>query len=221
MKPRTEAVGLVALATLMVPAVGASETVTIMLPQDVEIEMALDAAPEHLRNDATVYVFEENGYRKARNGGNGFVCMVNRDGNQHGDNDIKPTCWDPEGSRTIVPVMLRVGELIAQSANAEAIAKDIDAGFSSGRFTSPQKAGIAYMLKGDIGFDPETQQITNSLFPPHYMIYSPGVSNADIGMDVENTTSEYALPSVYEGYSGGSHTAYIIVLAAERAEHGH
>ena len=221
MKPRTETVGLAALAALVMPAVGISETITIMLPQDVEIEMALDAAPEHLRNDATVYVFEEKGYRKVRSGGNGFVCMVNRDGNQHGDNDIKPTCWDPEGSRTIVPVMLRVGELIAESATAEEIAKDIDSGFASGEFTPPQKAGIAYMLKGDIGFDPETQQITDLLFPPHYMIYSPGVSSADIGMDVENATSDYALPSVYEGYSGGSHTAYIIVLAAKSAEHGH
>src|SRR5215475_13009758 len=86
---------------------------TILLPQEEEIQLALEAAPEHLRAEATVYVFGMNGYRKVRTGTNGFTCLVNRDGNQRGDDDLKPTCWDPEGSRTIIPVMLRVGELLA------------------------------------------------------------------------------------------------------------
>jgi len=221
MKQARVFLGIGAFVTLTTPVVGFSEISTIRLPQEMEIKMALGAAPEHLREDATVYVFEENGYHKIRTGGNGFTCMVNRDGNQNGDNDLKPTCWDAEGSRTIVPVMLRVGELIASSATAEEIRQDIESGFASGTFTSPQKAGIAYMLKGDIAFDPNTQQVTDTVFPPHYMIYSPGVSNADVGMNIEGPASEFALPSVYAGYSGGAHTAYIIVLAAQRAEHSH
>jgi hypothetical protein len=82
------------------------------------------ATPTHLRAAATVYVFGNDGYRKVRNGSNGFTCLVNRDGNQKGDNDLKPTCWDAEGSRTILPVMLRVGELIGRSASAEEIQRD-------------------------------------------------------------------------------------------------
>jgi hypothetical protein len=71
----------------------------IFLPQEKEIELALSAAPEHLRLDATVYVFGKKGYEKIRSGKNGFACMVNRDGNQAGDNDLKPTCWDGRGDR--------------------------------------------------------------------------------------------------------------------------
>jgi len=71
-------------------------TTLIFLPQQQEIELALSAGPEHLRADATVYVFGKKGYEKVRSGKNGFTCMVNRDGNQSGDNDLKPTCWDPE-----------------------------------------------------------------------------------------------------------------------------
>jgi hypothetical protein len=199
----------------------AGELKTILLPENEEIRLALEAGPEHLRADATVYVFGKEGYRKVRSGTNGFTCLVNRDGNQAGDNDLKPTCWDAEGSRTIVPVMLRVGELLAQSASADEIKRDIDGGFTSGKFASPRKSGIAYMLRAEILFDPVTKQITKTTFLPHYMIYAPGLSNADIGMPAPSRDGPLALPSVYTGYSGGIRTAYIIVVAAPSGAHGH
>jgi hypothetical protein len=225
MSPRTLAC-LLAVSILgmsNMSTVQSAELGTIRLPEQDEIQLALEAAPEHLRTQATVYVFGKEGYRRVRNGSNGFVCLVNRDGNQSGDHDLKPTCWDPEGSRTIVPVVLRVGELLARNVSAEEIARDIEAGFTSGKFTSPQKTGIAYMLRGDVHFDPTTQRIDETAFPPHYMIYAPGLSNADIGMPGQKQpTDPYTLPSVYRGYSGGAHTPYIIVLAAPASSHaGH
>ena len=187
----------------------------ILLSREQEVELALSAGPEHLRSDATVYVFGAKGYEKVRGGKNGFTCMVNRDGNQTGDNDLKPTCWDPEGSATIVPVMLRVGELMAMRKTAKEITADIDAGFNEGRFVSPRKSGIAYMLRGDVQYDPATKEISKILFPPHYMFYAPGVTNADIGLSTDARKANPSLPFVYAGYSGGARTAYIIVIAAE------
>lgn len=107
--------------------------------------------------------------------------------------------------------------MIAQQKSAAEIKRDIDEGFVQGRFHSPGKAGIAYMLAGDVKFDPKTGQLASTVFPPHYMIYAPGVSDADIGMSKEATTP--GLPFVYSGYSGGSKTAYIIVMATEPAAH--
>jgi hypothetical protein len=202
-------------------ALHAGTPTTILLPEEEEMRMALDAAPEHLRADATVYVFGKDGYRKSRTGTNGFTCLVNRDGNQDGDNDLKPTCWDAEGSRTIVPVMLRVGELLARSASAADIKSDIEAGFVSGKYSSPQKSGIAYMLRADVLFDPQTRQITKTSFVPHYMFYAPGLKNADIGMPPPNRDGQYSLPSVYSGYSGGTRIGYIIVVAAPSGVHAH
>lgn len=196
-------------------------TTLIFLPQEQEIELALSAAPEHLRSDATVYVFGKRGYEKIRNGKNGFICMVNRDGNQRGDNDLKPTCWDPEGSATIVPVMLRVGQLLSEGRTADEIKQDIDAGFSDGRFSSPRKTGIAYMLRGDVQYDPTIKGISKTLFPPHYMIYAPGVTNADIGMNMDAYKRRPSLPLVYAGYSGGARTAYIIVMATDDKRSAH
>jgi hypothetical protein len=186
---------------------------------DKEIELALMAGPVHVRNGATVYTFGKSGYEKARTGTNGFNCLVNRDGTQNGAPNVYPTCWDPEGSRTILPVMLRVGELIAQGKSAAEIKRDIDEGFQQGRFQSPARTGIAYMLAGDVKFDPKTGQFGSQAFPAHYMIYAPGVSNADLGVTSDALKQTPGLPFVYSGYSGGARTAYIIVMANQAAGH--
>ena len=191
-----------------------------LLPREQEIELAASAAPEHLRKEATVYVFGRGGYEKARAGRNDFTCLVNRDGAQSGDRTLRPTCWDAEGGKTIVPVMLRVGELLAQGKTAAEIKRDIDTGFNEGRFQSPRRTGIAYMLSGDVRqFDAKTGKVLSLAYPPHYMIYAPGVTNADIGMTKEGYEINPSLPGVYSGYSGGSRTAYIIVLASEHKTH--
>src|ERR1700686_2810526 len=81
-----------------------------LMPRAQEMELALSAAPQHLRQNATVYVLEKDGYVKVREGTNGFTCLVHRD---HPMNQ-KPTCWDREGSETIVPAVLREGALLMQ-----------------------------------------------------------------------------------------------------------
>jgi len=193
----------------------------VYLPLDLEVELALAAGPEHIRSEATVYIFNKHGYERVHSGTNGMTCLVNRDGHQKGGREFRPTCWDAEGSATIVPVMLRVGELIAQGSTAKEIEDDIDLGFESGRYKSPRKAGIAYMLKGDVTFDDKTQKISETVFPSHYMIYAPGVSNADIGMTEEAFKDNSSLPVIYDGYSGGSRMAYIIIMASDNAAHTH
>lgn len=185
----------------------------IFLEQDEEMRLALGAAPEHLRAQATVYVFKSQGYQMVRQGTNNVVCLVNRDGQQTGSDILRPTCWDAEGSATIVPVMLRVGELLAQGKPAQEIKHDIDDGFSKGRFSSPRKTGVAYMLLGDIRYDSATKVVT-TLFHPHYMIYAPGVTNGDIGLTKAAQENHSNLPFIFAGYSGGAHTAYLIIAAS-------
>ena len=194
---------------------------TWLLPPDYEVELALSAGPEHLRADATVYVFGGSGYDKVKTGTNGISCLVNRDRFQLGDRTLRPTCWDAEGGVTILPVVLRVGELLAQEKTADDIRHDIDAGFDEGRFAAPHKVGIAYMLRGDVQVDPASHRVSDQSFPPHYMIYAPGVSNRDIGISEDAAKDHFALPFVYGGYSGGPRTRYIIILATEGKGHTH
>src|SRR5262245_1838810 len=107
------------------------------LPRAQEVELALSAAPAHLRKGAGVYAFEKNGFVQVRASSNGFTCIVNRDHPL----SRKPTCYDSEGARTILPKVLRVGQLLAQGVSLPAIESEIAEGFRSGRFVAPRRPG--------------------------------------------------------------------------------
>lgn len=181
-----------------------------LLPRDKEIELALGAAPEHLRAGAAVYVLEKDGFVRVRESTNGFSCIVNRD---HPLN-MKPTCYDAEGTATILPKVLRVGELLMQGKPMAEINTEIREGFRTGKFISPRRAGVAYMLSGDIrNYNPQTGKVDS--FPPHMMFYAPNLTNADIGTTAEALGKNPWLPFVaYQGPHG-----YLIVVVGDQAKH--
>ena len=182
-----------------------------LLPRNKEIELALSAAPEHLRNNAAVYVLEHNGFVKARDSKNGFTCIVNRD---HPLNQ-KPVCFDAEGTATILPKILRVGELLMRGTPMSEINREIAEGFRASKYISPRRPGIAYMLSGDIrNFNPATGKVES--FPPHVMFYAPNLTNTDLGATPEALAADPSLPFIaYQGPHG-----FIIMLAAS-AKHTH
>jgi hypothetical protein len=95
-----------------------------MLPRELEIELALSAAPPHLRDGATILVLEATGYVTGRPGSNAFTCIVSRRGG-----DITPICWDAEGTRTMVPIEVDAAKLrLGGMSNAE-IDRQVAAGF--------------------------------------------------------------------------------------------
>jgi len=166
-----------------------------LLPRDREITLALAAAPPHLRDGATVYVLESHGYVLARKGTNGFTCLVHRD---HPMNQ-KPTCWDREGSETIVPTVLREGELLMQGKSVPEVRAEIKKGFDNGTFIAPRRPGVAYMLSnGNRNFNRQTGGV--DIFPPHVMFYAPNLTDADIGSKGDG---EGGLPFIaYQGPHG-------------------
>jgi hypothetical protein len=101
-----------------------------LLPREKEIVLALSAAPEHLRKGAGVYVLKRSGFVRVRDSANGFTCIVNRD---HPLNQ-KPVCFDAEGTATILPKILRVGELLMQGKPMSEVDCEIEEGFRSGKY---------------------------------------------------------------------------------------
>ena len=91
------------------------------------------------------------------------------------------------------------------------IDKEIEEGFRSGKYISPRRAGVAYMLSGDIrNYNPHTGKVES--FPPHVMFYAPNVTNADLGTTREALKEDPSLPFIaYQGPHG-----YIIVLAVDK-----
>lgn len=178
-----------------------------LLPQGEEVELALSAAPEHLRGEAAVYALTEAGYKKVREGSNGFTCIVYRDHPQ----SQKPTCWDAEGTETIVPRVLFEGELLMQGKSRQEIVAAVNQGFEEGRFIAPRRAGIAYMLSPHIKrYIARTGKL--GTFPPHVMFYAPNLTNRDIGVTRDTFQKYKNHPSVaYRGPHG-----YFIFLVEER-----
>lgn len=191
-------------------AADAARVLNKIFPSAVEVELALSGGPAHLREGATVYVYGAKGFSKVRDGSNGFTCLLNRDGFLYGGTAFKPTCWDPEGATSYVPVMLRVGEMLAGGKTADEVRAEITEGFRSGRFHRPARTGIAYMLVGDVTLDQASGEIVKTQFPGHYMIYAPGVSNADVGY--AQGKSDATAPSIFSRGAGGADLAYLIAV---------
>lgn len=147
-----------------------------MLPRDLEIELALNAAPKHLRDGAAVLVLESTGYVKARAGSNAFTCLVSRRGG-----DVFPVCWDAEGARSLLPIDFDSATLrLSGTTNAE-IERTVTDGFKTGRYRAPSRTGVAYMLSPLRYRIDEKGHVTRSNPLPHIMFYGPDLTDADVG----------------------------------------
>lgn len=181
--------------TPVVNAAQAAPSAVTIYPRDRESALALSAAPVALRAQAGVYVLTSDGFVEVRQSSNGFTCIVNRDG----PHNEKPVCFDAVGSKYVLPVDVKVGEMLLHGASVQQIRKAVLAGFRTGAFRVVDRPGVAYMLSD------HNQLYDNStgktmMFPPHVMFYAPNLTNRDIG-----SAGDFAmgLPSIgYEGPTG-------------------
>lgn len=196
-----------AMALVLVLASSASAraqvNVATVLPRDREIELAISAAPPEVGGKAAVYVFTERGFEKARDGENGFTCLVNRDSELEGYHVLKPTCWDAHGSRTIVPAIIEIARRRVAGQSVAEVTAGIHQMIQDGRLQLFDRVGVAYMLQGDVSdYDATTGKIVSRRFPPHIMIYAPGITANDIGVSGRAALSDARAPLIYQSATG-------------------
>jgi hypothetical protein len=157
------------------------------LPRELEIHLALSAAPPHLRAGATVYLLDPaKGYVLERKGTNGFTCYVERTDytrESYRDDFIVPECQDPEGTRTIVPVEFEIERLRLEGRlNPSDLKQEIDRRFKSGTYHSPARPGVVYMLSpiARLYGGPASNE-TFLMNMPHYMFFAPNLKAEDVG----------------------------------------
>jgi hypothetical protein len=173
-------------------------------PESVQVALAESAAPPAVAADAAVYVIGPGGYRKVRDSRNGFSCLVSR---EHRDT-LEPECFDAEGTATVLPARLFVEERRAKGDADEAIERDLEEGYRSGRFKAPRKPGLVYMLSPhNYVFDPERRQVIH--FPGHLMFYAPYATAKDVGSG----------PGAPYIVAPGTPHALMIVVPAGAGEH--
>lgn len=147
-----------------------------LLPRALEIELALNAAPTHVREQATVWALDRDGYTVARRGTNAFACIVSRRAG-----DLFPVCWDAEGARSLLPIDVDDAQMRLAGKSGAEIETSVAERFKSGTYHAPARAGIAYMLSPMRYRIDEHGVVSRTVSNPHLMFYGPNLTDEDIG----------------------------------------
>ena len=184
MKTIRYATTLVVLMLLALPLTARAQSTASalpdLMPRDLEIAFALSAVPEHLRSEATVYALERGGYVTAREGTNGFSCLVRRSGvtpaRFHGS--YVALCYDAEGSRTLLASDLEQARLFEEGKTHDEVDAIIRQKWAAGDFTAPGP-GISYMLSPAMQVKPVGGEARPYI--PHLMFYAAYKTGDEIG----------------------------------------
>ncbi len=186
------------------------------MPRDQQITLAESAAPAEVSSKATVYVLGPKGYEKAREGTNGFSCLVTRHFVKLAETTIEPQCFDAEGSRTLLLVYMH-GEELRTSGKSEAeIKADVASGYKEGRYQYPSKPGFLYMMSSENRLSAITNQSTG-IFPPHLMFYAPNMTTQDIGLDTQSLAKSDYLGMTHPG---AGDNLIVVIPAASKSPAG-
>lgn len=168
----------------------------VRLPLAEEIALARSAAPPAVSADATVLVLEDGTKRwvTAVEGTNGSTCWVSRSWEE----SLEPHCFDPEGSRTILPIQVARAEMSFAGMAKEEVDRAIGAGVAEGRYRYPSRPAMSYMLSaGQVLVNDDGTTI--GPWKPHLMLYWPGLTKADLGAAGDGPAIDASVILVDEG----------------------
>lgn len=178
------------------------------LPKEVQIKIAIQAAPEDLREGAKVYGYDESGK---------FVVL------QEPSNDNKMVCLAPDYKmstyyayaypQSLDPFMERGRQLIAEGKRKER--DEIrEQEFKAGKLAIPQTPTILYGYWGKASdLDSETGEIKDA--KRRYVIYMPFAKAADIGLS--NKHNNLGMPWLMDE---GEYKAHIMITPPMEHTHG-
>lgn len=183
-----------------------------MMRRDAEIALARSAAPANVSATATIKALTTTGYEVAREGSNGFVCMVMRAWSaptytpaQQRDLVYEPTvrapiCFDPEAARSVMPYYELRSKLGMEGKTPDQIADGVEAAFASGALPKRDGVTFAYMWSADQHLGPGIGH-----WHPHMMVFAPYYRNALLG------DNDVAKPLPFVSNDGGTPFAVIVI----------
>ena len=199
---------VVASAAAQSPQASRGQEPRPLMERQKEIDLALSACPPSVVSKAAVYVLDRFGYVKVRESENGFTAIV-----QHSlPTSQEPQCIDAEGTRTLLPRVLKVAELRAQGKSPDEIKRFVADAFAKGVFQPPTRPGVDYMLSTE-NLVPNTKGIVVP-FPPHVMFYGPYLTNADLGLDGELGSDGNPVGPAFVAAEGTPHALIIVPVGA-------
>jgi len=144
---------------------------TKVLPPDVQIQLAVQAAPEALRDGVMVQGYDAKGQLVTlRDGSNGLICMAPDPKAE----EFEVSCH----SASLEPFFARGRELRAQGITGEARTKTRWDEIAAG--TLPLPAGTTNHILTGTGFDTATAEIHDPYL--RWVIYMPGATTETTGL---------------------------------------
>ncbi|MGH7720381.1 MAG: hypothetical protein ACREON_16245 [Gemmatimonadaceae bacterium] len=187
-------------------AQGTAAALPRLLPEAEEIALARSAAPAWISDSATVYMLRRGGHAKVREGTNGFNCLVSRDNPE----SLYPICYNPEASKSVLPVSLREQQLREQGKSDADVRREIEADYARGAFKPPAGAAMSYMMSPQQVLYAGAAGRRVGQWHPHVMIYVPYATSAQLGVNPPRG-------HVFIGEEG-TPTAHVVVVVPEWAK---
>ncbi len=145
-----------------------------MMDRNDEIALARSAAPASISGDATVYVLGKQGYEKAVEGKNGFVCLVDRgwmgafDWPEFWNPKIRAAgCLNPQAARWDVPVEILRSKMTMAGRSQSDVLAAVKAGYAKKELPQLEMGAMCYMMSKPSYL---TDQDGHNM--PHLMFYA-------------------------------------------------
>ena len=161
--------------------------------RNTEIALARSAAPTSISGDATILVFEKDGYQTAAKGKNGFTCLVERawmspfDSPEFWNPKMRgPICYNPAAVRTILPYTINRTRLVLTGLSKAQIHESITAAIAKKELPMPEAGAMSYMMSkgGNLGD-------SVGHWHPHLMFHVPRTDNTNWGADMAGSPVLY------------------------------
>lgn len=145
-----------------------------ILPAEVQIKIAIQAAPEMYQDEATVLGYNKEGELVTlRDGTNGLVCLAD-DPNKEG---ISAACYGIE----LEPFMARGRQLRAEGKSEEEIREIRKQEIDAGKLKMPSEPAMVYVLGAEESdLDTKTGELANSRI--RYVLYKPYMTGESTGL---------------------------------------
>jgi hypothetical protein len=158
-----------------------------LIPDEAsEIALARSAAPASISDGAEVLVLKREGYTSAVNGGNGFVCLVERswgaatNAPEFWNSKIRaPICVNSPAARTYLPTVLMKAKLVLAGKSKTEIEHAVKAGLDSKELPAIEPGAMCYMTS-------KRQYLADDgkHWHPHLMWFVPGAAAKSWGANL-------------------------------------
>jgi hypothetical protein len=196
-------IAVIVFGLVAVPVLNAQRQLPPLMPPDREMALAESAAPRGVTEEASIFLLHRGGFVIARQGNNGFTCLVARSA----PGEIEPICYeDEEKTHTLVAREFMEQQLREKGLDDAVVASEIGQRYRRGELRPSQNFGLAYMLSPcNRVMDPSGQLVSEH---PHLMFYAPYATNQQLGL-----TMPLAHDGKYDPFIlfGGEPWAFLIV----------